>query len=200
MEFGGGEVADNTLGGLWADGVGKKFKWTKSEGRGDPTLENPNLRVEILSGDREEYVPAPVGGKSGLPVGRNTYDIGAAIRPFFKRANIVIEPGVGHMIFGHKDASGQDIVSRTIFQMIEVDGRREGQMAQELAELRNARPQWVQMESMLAQNSFFQAYLAATNQTGYARGLIRTSNNDLSFKLMNSFRQELSARMKAIKK
>jgi pimeloyl-ACP methyl ester carboxylesterase len=200
MEFGGGDVADNTLGGLWADRVGKLFKWTKSEGKGDPTLENPNLRVEILSGDREEYVPAPTGGKNGLPIGRNTYDIASAIRPFLRRANIVIEPGVGHMIFGHKDENGQDIVSRTIFQMLNVDGRREGQMAQELAELRNGRPQWVQLETMLAQNALFQSWLAATNQTGLARGLIRTANNELSFKLMSAFREALRERMKQVKR
>ncbi len=110
MKF-GGEVPQNEVGGLWAVQMSEQFLWNKGKLK-DPTIVNPKLKVHILSGDREEYVPAPVGGSKKTPIGPNTYDIAAAIKVFFQGADVVVEKGVGHYIFNHTDANGHNTVMR----------------------------------------------------------------------------------------
>lgn len=112
MSF-GGDVAENEAGGLWAGAVSEKFLWHKSK-LADPTIINPNKRARILSGNREEYVPAPLGGPGNTPIGENTYDVSVPLRKMFKNAVITIEPGIGHYLFDHVDANGYNVVTREI--------------------------------------------------------------------------------------
>ena len=115
MKF-GGEVPVNEAGGQWAGTVGSQFQWSKGTLK-DPTIVNPNLKVLMLSGDREEYVPAPVGGSKKTPIGPNTYDIGKAFQEHFKNAEVKIEKGIGHYIFNHVDAEGHNVVMKQILQV-----------------------------------------------------------------------------------
>lgn len=112
MKF-GGEVPSNDDGGIWAAQMSSQFLWT-TQRLADPTQVNPNLKIRILSGNREEYVPAPVGGDNGTPVGENTYDISIPLRQFFKNAAITIEPGIGHYLFDFNDANGINVVTREL--------------------------------------------------------------------------------------
>jgi pimeloyl-ACP methyl ester carboxylesterase len=117
MKFGGGELLRNLPGGLWAGSVANSSTW-KSGKLPDPTLVNPKLRVRLLTGDREEYVPAPIGGKNRTPIGPNTYSLAAVLRTFYSRLEDVLEPGVGHHLFNHLDQNGHNVVLRELLAMV----------------------------------------------------------------------------------
>lgn len=121
MKF-GGDVPENSMAGQWAATVSNQFQWNKTEGRMDPTRANPDLRVRVLSGDREEYVPAPLG-PNGLPSGPNTYDIGRAIRKHLSGAEVTIHPGTGHYLFDVKDSQGRNVVLREALALDGVDAK-----------------------------------------------------------------------------
>ncbi len=186
MKF-GGEVPENTMGGIWAAGMSEQFKWNKSGGRNAPTLVNPNLKVEILWGDREEYAPAPTGGKSKTPIGKNTYDLPAAIRPFFPGANITIASNIGHYIFDHVDANGQNTVMQSVYRMIGFHGD-EAEAAKLIAQRVSARPYSAQLEFMMATDKIFKSWLISTNQLQLAQALGRASNNVQAEKLMQAYK------------
>ncbi len=198
MKF-GGEVPESTLGGQWAAQVSEGFTWARSQGAGDPTIVNHNLKVEILSGDREEYVPGPVGGPNKTPIGKNTYDMVRALRPLFSGANIVIEPGIGHYLFDHADKTGSNVVSRTIYKLIGFDGATEAQTVKTIAARVAERPYAVQLEVMVASDRLFNSWLISTNQTGLAKALVATSNNVQAEKLMNAYREAYRARVKEVR-
>ena len=112
MKF-GGEVESNDDGGLWAGNISNQFLWHKSK-LADPTITNPNLKVRIFSGNREEYVPAPIGGENNTPIGENTYDIRIPLKKIFKNAVVTVEPGIGHYIFDFQDHNGFNVVTREL--------------------------------------------------------------------------------------
>ncbi len=112
MNF-GGEVPENEKGGEWAAKMSEQFIWNKSK-TADPTLVNPRLRIRILSGDREEYVPAPVGGPNNTPIGPNTYDIRPPLKQMLRNAVVTIEPGIGHYLFDFVDSEGNNVVTREL--------------------------------------------------------------------------------------
>ncbi len=114
MDF--GDTKENKEGGAWAGRVTIGSTWNdpKAFGRVDPTVANPKLKVHVISGDKEEYFPGELG-PDGKPTSKpRDYDVAAAYRPLFKYAQVTIEPGVGHYIFAHQDAKGQDVVLRSI--------------------------------------------------------------------------------------
>ncbi len=112
MNF-GGAVSENIDGGQWAYSVSKQFLWSKNK-LADPSVVNKNLKIRILSGNREEYVPAPVGGVNGTPIGDNTYDISVPLLAAFKNAKVTVEPGIGHYLFDHLDETGTNVVFREL--------------------------------------------------------------------------------------
>jgi pimeloyl-ACP methyl ester carboxylesterase len=197
MKF--GDVAGNTMAGQWAYRVAQGFTWSKSQGSGDPTIANQNLKVEILVGDREEYVPAPVGGPKKTPIGKNTYDMEKALRPFFKNAHITIEPGIGHYLFNHSDASGKNVVSRTIYDLIGFDYGQEKAKASEIAASKSARPYWVQLNYKMRSDDVFMAYLKSQNQVQLAENLVAAGNNEQAKKMLELFTVEFKERAAGIK-
>ncbi len=112
MNF-GGAVASNDAGGIWAATMSSQFLWSKGK-LADPTVVNPNLKVRILSGNREEYVPAPLSAETGLPSGENTYDVTVPLKKVLKNAVVTVEPGIGHYLFEHQDANGNNVVLREL--------------------------------------------------------------------------------------
>jgi pimeloyl-ACP methyl ester carboxylesterase len=118
MKF-GGDVPENDAGGIWAALMSKQFLWAKRK-LADPTQVNPKLRIRILSGKLEEYVPAPISDSDFLPIGENTYDISVPLSEIFKYATITIESGVGHYLFDHRDEKGNNVVLR---ELLAVDGK-----------------------------------------------------------------------------
>ena len=116
MKF-GGEVYSNDAGGQWAAEISQQFQWNKKT-LPDPTIVNPNLKVHLLYGDREEYAPAPIGGPNKTPIGKNTYDIGRAYKNFFQNVKITVAKDVGHYIFSHTNEQGYNTVLASIFDLI----------------------------------------------------------------------------------
>ena len=116
MDF--GDTESNDMGGRWAALVTTENTWNKvkTPDRVDPTKANPNLKVYVVSGDREEYVPGELGADGKPTTKPREYDVAGAFGKFFNRVDVTIEPGVGHYIFGHQDAQGQDVVLRSILK------------------------------------------------------------------------------------
>jgi pimeloyl-ACP methyl ester carboxylesterase len=107
----------NNLGAQWAGKVTKKFIWNKPGNRPDPTLVNPRLKIHIVYGDREEYVPGPLnadGSPAPLP---RTYDVCEVYKKYFSAMKCTVEPDVGHYIFEHKDKNGYDVIMRTLLNL-----------------------------------------------------------------------------------
>lgn len=116
MDFGDTEM--NDAGGRWAGMVTTENMWNKpnTPGRVDPTKANPDLDVYVISGDKEEYIPGELDAR-GMPTDKpREYDVEGSFKNFFSRVDVTIEPGVGHYIFNHKDAQGQDVVLRSVLK------------------------------------------------------------------------------------
>ncbi len=159
MNF-GGDVQENRLAGTWAGTMSQQFTWNKTNGKNDPTVINPNFKYRMMSGNREEYVPAPVGGSSKGPIGDNTYDLAAAFKTHFKNAVTTIEPGVGHMIFNHSDKNGVSVILREILALIDLDGREIPNIRKEFAveKGRYVTPT-LRASNMYGANKIFKAYV-----------------------------------------
>ena len=114
MKF-GGDVPANIEGGIWSDTIIKQFIWNKKPYR-YPNKKNPNLKIRILTGDMEEYVPARVGGPNKTPISKNTLNICKILEKFFPPPNgtCTVERGVGHYIFGFNDVNGDNAVMREL--------------------------------------------------------------------------------------
>lgn len=116
MDF--GEMENNDAGGLWAGMVTTDNTWNnlKAPGRVDPTEANPDLKLFVISGDREEYIPGELDA-AGKPTDKpRDYDVKAAFEKIFKRVDVTIEPGAGHLLFQHKDANGHDVMLRSVLK------------------------------------------------------------------------------------
>lgn len=122
MKF-GGSVESNDAGGEWAAAMSSQFMWHRSK-LADPTVVNKKLKLHIMSGNMEEYVPAPIGGENLTPIGENTYDIRIPLKKIFNRAQITIEPGIGHYIFNHTDANGINAVNRELLLLVDEDPKQ----------------------------------------------------------------------------
>lgn len=187
MRF-GGEVPANRVAGEWAYEVSRQFQWNKNNGKGDPTLINPNLRVKVLSGNREEYVPAPVGGPNRTPIGNNTYDIAAALRPFFRNADIKVEDGIGHYIFDFKDAKGNNVVYREIFDLVNVKMEDLKSITQQLGRDREAsRSNAEKLGIRYAQDPVFKAWVDQTYTQGALLRMIRQDNESMAKKMNEDY-------------
>lgn len=113
-----GDFEANNDGGQWAGQVTSARTWSnpKAKGRIDPTVANPKLKIYVISGSREEYIPGELDSE-GLPTSKpRSYDVEKAFKSFFKNVDVIIEPNVGHYIFAHEDAQGMDVVLRSILR------------------------------------------------------------------------------------
>lgn len=114
-----GDIVSNDDGAAWAGLLSSQHKWrypgTKESP--DPTVVNPRVKVKVLTGEYEEYVPGELDSR-GLPTKTpRTYDMTKAIHDVLKGADVTIEPGVGHYIFEHKDANGNDVIIRSMLDI-----------------------------------------------------------------------------------
>lgn len=159
MKF-GGDTAENTAAGLWAGAVTKGFLWNKTNGQNDPTIANPDLKVRVLSGNREEYVPAPLGPK-GLPAGKNTYDLGEAIREHLRDVTVTIEDGVGHYLFEHKDSKGRNAFLRELLALDGVDSLRLNELIRDYAD-KTQKSTLEQVQHSFATDRIFATWVRST--------------------------------------
>ncbi|MEN0057215.1 MAG: alpha/beta hydrolase [Bdellovibrio sp.] len=130
MIFGENQLIDTTVGGIWGDHMLEHFASHLNPGKGDPTQINPNLEIIALTGDREEYAEAPLGGRRHLPIGKNTYSIPDALRKMFSRIHTVVAKNIGHYIFTHEE-DGKNVVMRELFNLLKIDSVREKQLIAE---------------------------------------------------------------------
>lgn len=156
MKF-GGDVAENPMGGEFADEVVRQFLWNTGK-LADPTVVNPNLVLRILSSNREEYVPAPVGGPNKTPIGENTYDIKPVLQGAFQNSIITIEKGVGHYLFDHIDENGFNAVQRELLLMLGADPSTTREMTQETGLLRQSRLPSERLAVMVSTDLVFRAW------------------------------------------
>lgn len=184
----GGDVPPNRVAGQWAYQVSKQFTWSRNNGRGDPTVINPSLRVKVLSGNREEYVPAPIGGSNRTPIGNNTYDIGAALRPFFRNAEITIEDGIGHYLFDAKDARGDNIVYREVFDLVDVKMPDLKNITRQLGVDREAsRSNAEKLGIKYSQDPVFKAWVDQNYTQGALLRMIRQDNENMAKKMNEEY-------------
>lgn len=185
MNF-GGEVAENEEGGRFADISSSQFLWAQKK-LADPTIVNPNLRVRILSGDREEYVPAPVGGPNGTPIGKNTYDISIPLRSIMKNAAITIEPGIGHYLFDHTDANGFNVVTRELLQVDNETPENIKKIEDIVRESKKADTPNVQLALKYAQDSIFRSWADLAFGEGNIPRMAKNQSDANSRKILADF-------------
>lgn len=186
MSF-GGDVPSNTLAGQWAYHVSRQFIW-KTGQYTDPTIINPQLKIRMLSGNREEYVPAPIGGSKKTPIGENTYDIGSAYKVFFKNATTTIEPGVGHYIFNHTDQNGANVVMR---ELLAIDGKsttEENKLRGETGIIFDGRPPYEKMAVKYMSDRIFQSWVSSTYGRNALLRFYRNHDNVMADKMLGEYK------------
>lgn len=176
MKF-GGEVPSNDAGGNFAGVVAQQFIWNKVPGV-DPTRKNPSLKVQMLSGNREEYVPAPVGGARRTPVGVNTYNIGEALREYFFNLDYVIESGVGHYIFNHTDQAGHNVVMRETLRLAGYDVSKSKEYTTEMIRRWAARDLNEKAAVLYASDRNFQSWAQARMSENAFQRMVQNPANE----------------------
>jgi hypothetical protein len=166
----------NEMGSRWAGFINRGFVWNKTKNRKfkDPTLVNPKLKVRIVSGEWEEFVPGPLEA-NGLPkkVPR-TYDVLSAMKQFFRRAETVMEPEVGHLVHSHIDKNGHDLVIREILkansESVENSYDITETVSKERKKILTEVDQALQKQLL---EPFFKAWLNETYGLSFLAGLVR---------------------------
>lgn len=190
MKF-GGDTAENTLGGQWSHAISQKFQWNKTNGAKDPTVANPNLKLRVLTGNREEYVPAPLAG-NGLPNGKNTYDMREAFRKHARNAEVVIEDGVGHYIFAHKDSDGRNVVLRELLALEGVDSKNEPAITREYARNKSLTPDET-LSLLYSTDRLFKSYVDQSFGERTFRTAVIQKNDRLLKKIDLQYKEAKSA-------
>ncbi len=110
----------NEMGARWAAYINRSFqwqKWGKKRSYEDPTKTNPELRVRVVSGEYEEFIPGPLDEK-GLPEkAPRTYKVLRVMKLLFSKAEVTLEPKVGHLVQSHTDSDGHDLVLRELLKV-----------------------------------------------------------------------------------
>lgn len=196
MNF-GGNVAENTLGGEWAGTVSQGFLWNKHI-LPDPTKVNPNLRLRILIGDREEYVPGPTGGSNRTPIGPNTYNVEPVLRSHFSNSTITIEKGIGHALFDFKDANGQNSIERELLLTL---GEKPDSTLEISAKTSSLRSTWSNTEKLsfkLQTDFLFQAWSNAKQNRDVIDSIIEIGDNGRAHFVLKEFTEDIQKRWLSI--
>ncbi len=204
MDF--GDTKMNADGGRWAGAVTNGKLWDKpnAAGRIDPTKANPDLDIYVISGDREEYVPGELDAVTGKPTTKpRGYDVQGAYNNYFSRVDVTIEPGVGHYIFNHNDAQGQDVVLRSILRA-NGESLLDEKELKRIASARFAnRPSYETIALRYQKEPFFKTWLdrvakeKGTNGPDLIRTMIRTDDKkggqDMLVNFLTVSRQRVEA-------
>ncbi|MBC7419397.1 MAG: alpha/beta fold hydrolase [Bdellovibrio sp.] len=192
MKF-GGNVAENDAGGKWAYHMSKQFLWSKGK-LADPTLVNPKLNIRILSGNREEYVPGPVDGENGTPIGDNTYDISIPLKKVLRNATVTIEPGIGHYLFDAVDKDGYNVAQREFLLTLGEHPANIKKIQQE-TQIENAKIHFPgQLAKRYSQDALFRGWADATYGQGKVIKLAAQGMDALAQKVLDTYNIEQKAR------
>ncbi len=196
MNF-GGDVAENVEGSTWAGTMGPQLLWNKKK-LADPTVVNPNLKVRILTGMKEEYFPAPLDPVTGLPAGDNTVDVSIPLKEMLKNSVVTREPGIGHYLFDHVDQNGDHAVTRELLAAL---GYNPKQIKTMIEEVRAAAENVMPTERILiryAQDVLFRSWADATYGAGKIPKIAAQQSDGLATKIINEYRFALKGREEEI--
>lgn len=196
MKF-GGDVAENIEGGQWAGTIGQQLLWNKGK-LADPTIINPQLKVRILTGMREEYFPAPLDPVTGLPNGENTVDVSVILNKMLKNAVVVREPGIGHYLFDHVDQDGNHAVTR---EFLLAAGEKPSQIKEILHKVSGDFELNTPAEKLAykyAQDPLFKTWSDLNYGTGKIPRIANQQNDGLAAKILEEFRFALKKREEEI--
>ncbi len=196
MDF-GGQVLENTLGSTWAGNVSNGFLWNKHL-LPDPTIVKPKLKMRILTGDREEYVPGPTGGPKKTPTGPNTYNVEPVLRGIFKNADIVVEKGIGHYLFDFRDEQGLLVVQRELMKLLGDPPQSEGELVKKTGLMRNARSNAQKIAHLYKSDFIFKAWIQTKYSEELIRDIFKTDDTKRAHLLMIQYQDEFMNRFKAI--
>lgn len=191
MKF-GGDVMTSELGSLWSGAMSKQFLWNTGQ-LADPTVVNPNFRLRILSGDREEYVPAPLGGPRKTPIGKNTYDISVPLKARFKNSTVTIEEGVGHYIFDHVDVQGHNVFVRELMALVGSHPRQLKELNQQTAKDRNSKSAAERLGDLYQTDYLFSSWLrlsygrTSADVRNFVNRIVRQDDSRLAKKVMDEY-------------
>jgi pimeloyl-ACP methyl ester carboxylesterase len=194
----GGNVLENRAGGEWSEAVSATFGWPEGK-YGDPTLINPGLILRILSGDREEYSPAPTGGPNRTPIGKNTYDHGRPLQRLFRNATVTIEPGVGHSIFDFKDSNGINIVQRELTALLGIDLRNTNDLLVQTSRLREEKRTPAEKLAFLSQTDMlFRSWFLEKYNERLAQQILKNQDNTRAASILSDFNTAIKERYRSI--
>lgn len=185
MKF-GGDVPENEAGGLWAAKISKQFHWSRNK-LADPTVVNPNLNIRILSGNREEYVPAPLSPETGLPIGENTYDVSVPLRAALRNATITIEPGIGHYLFEHNDSNGHNVVMRELLAVAGENIANQKAITDALKKENQIASVSIHMAKKYSQDLLFRSWADMTYGPGKVLQIALQGQDSFVAKVMNEY-------------
>ncbi len=184
-----GDMVTNDDGAAWAGLLSSGHKWRNpgTPQSPDPTLVNPKVKVKVVTGEFEEYVPGELDAR-GLPTKTpRTYDMTQAIHDVLRGAEVTVEPGVGHYIFEHLDKNGHDVIIRSMLEMNNQSLFNE----KELKATSNfgPMPEPVEVVRKYARDPFFKAWIDASQPGGQQSLLTMMAQGDLvnSRRVLNNY-------------
>jgi hypothetical protein len=130
--------------------------------------------LRILSGNREEYVPAPLSAENGLPNGDNTYDISVPLKKLFSRSVVTIEPNIGHYIFDYADADGLNAVTRELLTLVGENPKEMRKIEERVQNENSLQDVSTVVAKKYAQDPLFRAW---ADQTYGAKTVLRAARN-----------------------
>lgn len=182
----------NEMGARWAAFIDRGFTWNKLTKRRypDPTIVNPKLKVRIVSGEWEEFIPGPLNSE-GLPSKEpRTYDVLSEMKAFFSQATTVLEPGVGHLVQSHTDKNGQDLVLREVLLANGEDPSKMSEMASDISKKRKSRTSEIEQALQKQKTEpFFRSWLMHTYGSEF---LIQQFNSDNTIQATSYVRRALA--------
>lgn len=110
-----------------------QFKTTIYTGRNfpDPTQMNPALKLRVVWGENDIFIPGPYAADGTPTEGPRTYDLTAVLRQYFSRVDTWQVPGADHRLMSFKDANGQSLAIREIMEALGLDPDREKELRRE---------------------------------------------------------------------
>lgn len=191
MKFGESQLISDTMGGLWGDRMLNAFQSHLSPGAGDPTLINPQLKIYALTGDSEEYADAPTGGRRGLPTGKNTYSIPAALSQMFSRIKTTVAENIGHYIFKHTDRDGKNSVLKALLDLIGIKIENEAKIREKyLRVLNQERTSEEQLWYKFYNDQLFQSWATKNNLVQVIRQVFIKKKSQVAKNILEAYRDE----------
>lgn len=197
MKF-GGDVPESSLGGAWAAQMDPQFLWKQPSNNARDRL-NSNLKITMLIGDSEEYVPGPTGGKNKTPIGKNTYDAKTAFLQLIPSADVVIEPDIGHYLFGHLDKNGNDTVLREMLRIIGIDVSDYKSLVKEFSSKKSSRiTPSLELKYLMDSNKLFQSWAAHNVTLRQINSIIKNRNEKTAASILAKYILIYESRLKTI--